>query len=199
MYLLPSCSAGNTSILARRQRQGQTCVDSGFLVREIPGRSGLVMKGQAHYFSIRGDRDGKRLEKRCAVASLAGRERMKLTMGAVRKMGLSSQATASPLRHVRPKPRGVFEGLLGPLQQRTRYSHAPGTSRQEVRDIKAGCRLDLRQDTGALEHAFYPQRGSFVRSYGYLHPTLYYARVLPWAIHRTAWRFHLTNFACTEF
>lgn len=38
MYLLPSCSAENTSILARRQRQGQTCVDGGFLVPEIPGR-----------------------------------------------------------------------------------------------------------------------------------------------------------------
>jgi hypothetical protein len=33
----------------------------------------------------------------------------------------SRKASAAPLRHVRPKPRGVFEDLLGFFHQRTRH------------------------------------------------------------------------------
>src|SRR5215204_7809149 len=61
-----------------------------------------------------------------------------------------SLLTTAPLLHVRPKPRGVFEDLLGFFHQRTRHQHIPGTGSQEVRRIEAGCALDQRWDTGVL-------------------------------------------------
>ena len=91
------------------------------------------MKGQVHYW-YQGDRDGKRPEKRCAVASRVGRERMKLSMSAVRKMGLTTGYRITATARTTQAP-WCLRGPALPPPTTNSVLTRPWDYRQEVRDI----------------------------------------------------------------